>query len=187
MLHELSRRASVSLGGAVTEKTYAEAVTQAFGSQCAYCSKLLEHDRVVIEHLEGMNRFRLGLHLPGNVALSCMQCNREKRRDDQQEESHLADTGWAAFLAHNGTRCPSGCKTCDYWNKVWPEPEQKLLRLLEAHQRIEAFRTPFFRFTDWIVRAKPLIRQEVERMYRECQNFATQSIDDAVSRLPVSF
>ncbi len=57
---------------------YAEAVEAAFGSDCCYCQQPLEKDRASVEHLEGMNRFRLGLHIPGNVILACKRCNGEK-------------------------------------------------------------------------------------------------------------
>jgi hypothetical protein len=61
-----------------------------------------------------MNRFRVGLHVPGNVAVACRRCNSEKRRDDQKVALILATTGWESFLAHDGTRCAAVCKTCSY-------------------------------------------------------------------------
>jgi hypothetical protein len=172
------------LGGSVNDDDYGAAVSGAFGSQCAYCGKTLERDRAVIEHLEGMNRFRLGLHLPGNVALSCVRCNREKRRDDQQENSPLASTGWEAFLSHNGQRCASACKTCLYWSSVWEDSNERTENLMAAVLRIQTFREPFARFVDWNAKARPLICREVEQMYRDCQVFAKQEIERLLSKLP---
>ncbi len=185
MLHEVSRKAATALGGSVYDADYAAAVLHAFGPHCAYCGKTLENDRAVVEHLEGMNRIRLGLHLPGNVALACVQCNREKRRDDQSENSPLADTGWQAFLAHNGQHCPPECLTCGYWSRVWPDPKAQQQNLCAAQDRLQAFRAPFARFIDWNAKARPLLRAEVEQMYRDCQAFARAEIDRLISKLPL--
>src|ERR1022692_400070 len=73
-LHDLSRKICASLELSVTDARYAEAVEAAFGSNCCYCYQPLERDRTSVEHLEGMNRFRLGLHVPGNVILACKRC-----------------------------------------------------------------------------------------------------------------
>ena len=93
-LHDLSRKVNSSLGANVTDIRYADAVTAAFGNSCCYCSRSLEHDRAAVEHLDGMNRFRVGLHIQGNVIVACKRCNGEKRRDDQPRELSLAESGW---------------------------------------------------------------------------------------------
>src|SRR5690242_21931812 len=89
-LHEISRRAVGEIGLSVTDAEYAQAVVNTFGDHCAYCGTVLENDRVAIEHLDGMNRFRAGLHLPGNVVVACRRCNSEKRRDDSHKALVLA-------------------------------------------------------------------------------------------------
>src|SRR6266446_4664264 len=79
-LHDLSRKICASLKLSVTDGQYAEAVEAAFGSNCCYCYQALEKDRTSVEHLEGMNRFRLGLHIPGNVILACKRRRKASRR-----------------------------------------------------------------------------------------------------------
>src|SRR6187431_2662188 len=101
LLHDISRRFAQFTKQSVADASYAKAVTAAFGNSCLYCGRLLEYDRSAVEHLEGMNRFRLGLHIPGNVAVACVKCNREKRRDDQLSHLTLAQSGWESFLSHN--------------------------------------------------------------------------------------
>lgn len=92
-LHEVSRRACEAGGESVSNSDYRAAVVNAFGHCCLYCNRELEHDRAAVEHLDGMNRFRVGLHVPGNVAVACRRCNSEKRRDDQKPVLHLAPNG----------------------------------------------------------------------------------------------
>jgi len=70
-LHELSRRLSAEVGGGVTDPEYTRAVAETFGTGCAYCDRPLEPDRASVEHLDGMNRHRVGLHVAGNVVVSC--------------------------------------------------------------------------------------------------------------------
>jgi len=117
-LHEISRRLASGLDFGVTDPNYAFAVFKAFGNACCYCGRALESDRAAVEHLDGMNRFRVGLHIPGNVIVSCTRCNREKRRDDSTPKLVLADSGWESFLSHDSTRCVAGCNSCAYWNSV---------------------------------------------------------------------
>src|SRR5438105_3056029 len=113
-LHGVSRKISASLEVNVTDLRYTDSVVARFSINCCYCGKPLEHDRASVEHPDGMNRFRAGLHIPGNVILACKKCNNEKRRDDQLRELKLADSGWASFLSHDSTHCGHGCKTCTY-------------------------------------------------------------------------
>ena len=124
-LHELSRKISNALQLSVTDAAYGQAVTAAFGSACCYCGRELEMVRAAVEHLDGMNRFRLGLHIPGNVIVACKSCNCEKRRDDQLVELVLAESGWESFLSHQSVRCTSNCKNCSYWHRVWPDAVQR--------------------------------------------------------------
>src|ERR1035437_7826178 len=83
-LHDLSRKICASLKLSITDAQYAEAVEAAFGSNCGYCYRPLEKDRTSVEHLEGMNRFRLGLHITGNVILACKR----------GKEKSVATTNW---------------------------------------------------------------------------------------------
>jgi hypothetical protein len=102
LLHEVSRKICGSLKLNVSDSDYIEAVVQRFGDCCCYCERPLENDRAAVEHLDGMNRFRAGLHIPGNVTVSCKKCNNEKRRDDQRPELVLANSGWESFRLGRG-------------------------------------------------------------------------------------
>ena len=97
-LHEISRRITSNEGLRVTDQAYVNAVTETFGANCTYCQGPLELNRSAVEHLDGMNRFRAGLHIPGNVTVACVTCNREKRRDDQLKTLRLAESGWESFV-----------------------------------------------------------------------------------------
>ena len=81
-LHELSRRISENWAVKVDGEEYEELVRRWFNNLCPYCSRNLADTVSVIEHLDGMNRYRAGLHAPGNVLVACKKCNSEKRRDD---------------------------------------------------------------------------------------------------------
>ena len=125
LLHDVSRKISLKLGMSVTDASYANAVQEAFGANCCYCRSALEKDRAAVEHLEGMNRFRLGLHIPGNVIVACKRCNGEKRRDDQLKILTLAESGWESFLSHDSTRCGDNCTNCRYWKTIWPDAAER--------------------------------------------------------------
>lgn len=90
-LHDVSRKACVAGGMSVTAPRYAESVLASFGRSCMYCSGELERDRASVEHMNGMNRVSVGLHVPGNVAMACKRCNNAKRQDDQLQP--LAENG----------------------------------------------------------------------------------------------
>ena len=186
-LHDLSRKVCASLELSVTDPLYADAVQAAFGDNCCYCSQPLEKDRISVEHLEGMNRFRLGLHIPGNVIVACRRCNGEKRRDDQLDRLTLAECGWESFLSHDSTRCSAACKTCRYWGMVWPDPTERAENLKEARQRILAFRSQYPEPLLWGRSARAFLRQTVDSLYRSCQEFATgqirTTVDEAFSSL----
>lgn len=186
-LHEVSRRACLAGGMTVSTPGYLEAVINAFGHRCLYCGRDLEHDRAAVEHLDGMNRLRVGLHIPGNVAVSCRWCNSEKRRDDQKSTLVLAESGWESFLSHDGSRCISSCNTCAYWTAVWPDSSLRAQSLLQSADRIRKFRTAFRRFVQWSDRNRPAIQSRVEGLYRLCQEFATTEIDKLTSELNFDF
>ncbi len=186
-LHEVSRRACLAGGMTVSTPGYLEAVVDVFGHRCLYCGRDLEHDRAAVEHLDGMNRLRVGLHVPGNVAVSCRRCNSEKRRDDQKSKLILADSGWESFLSHDGNRCISSCNTCAYWTTVWPDSSIRAHSLLQSADRIRKFRTSFLRFVRWAEKNRPAIQNRVEGLYRLCQEFATNEIDKLTSELNFDF
>ncbi len=179
-LHDLSRKVNASRGANVTDVAYSAAVTAAFGNICCYCNRSLEHDRAAVEHLDGMNRFRVGLHIQGNVIVACKRCNGEKRRDDQLRELTLADSGWESFLSHDSTRCPALCKSCEYWKALLPDDAQRVDSLKAARSRIQDFQESYPEALGWSRRAKPALRQTLDTVYRECQEFATVRIRKAV-------
>lgn len=179
-LHDLSRKIVATTRLAVTDVKYANDVEAAFGDRCCYCSRHLEADRVAIEHLEGMNRFRLGLHIPGNVLLACKRCNAEKRRDDQLGHLALAASGWESFLSHDSSRCGSACKSCEYWRQIWPNANARGQQMTDARDRIVAFRSRYSESLRWTGGASGSLRPVVDSLYRNCQKFATDEIKKTV-------
>ena len=93
-LHELSRKICREWGLRVDGEEYGKLVRLRLGNCCPYCLRTLQDTTSVIEHLDGMNRYRTGLHIPGNVLVSCRKCNSEKRRDDGRKTLVLAECGW---------------------------------------------------------------------------------------------
>lgn len=186
-LHEISRRACEAGGMSVSSPDYLDSVIKAFGHRCLYCHRELEHDRAAVEHLDGMNRFRIGLHVPGNVAVACRRCNSEKRRDDQKPVLRLASNGWDSFLSHDASRCEANCKTCSYWASVWPDASRRHELLQQARSNIEDFRRPFSKYITWSDHAKAAIQTRVENLYRSCQVFATEEIEKLTSELDFNF
>lgn len=175
LLHEISRRVISCVGMSATDLAYAQRVVSAFGEKCAYCQRILEADRAAIEHLEGMNRFRIGLHVPGNVVVACKKCNNSKRLDDQRPVLLLAETGWESFLSHNGQRCAVGCKICLYWQSVWPESVMRTKMLATKH-KIAEFRLEYAASSDWSARARVCLKEKINALYRECQESANSQI-----------
>lgn len=178
-LHEVSRKVAGDIGLSVADPGYTRAVEQEFGGHCCYCGRILESDRASVEHPDGMNRFRAGLHIPGNVLVSCKKCNNEKRRDDQLHELKLAKTGWESFLSHDGTKCGAYCKTCAYWSSIWPD-EIKAQNLKAARQKILGFRARYRKSIKLNRQAHDSLRRELDKIYRECQSFAADRIKEAV-------
>lgn len=184
-LHEVSRKACAAGGMFVSDPLYAKTVIEAFGQDCLYCGRQLENDRAPVEHLNGMNRFSVGLHVPGNVAMSCKRCNNEKRRDDQK--LYLADNGWESFLSHDGNHCIQGCKTCLYWRSIWPDLEVRQKSLAAARDRVLQFQIPYHRFVHWSAGARNSLRQKIETLYRDCQRFATDEISKLSAGVNLEF
>ncbi len=182
-LHEVSRKLSSTVELTVGSPKYSADVLAAFGLNCCYCGRVLEHDRTAVEHLDGMNRFRAGLHIPGNVVVSCKKCNNEKRRDDQLRELKLADTGWESFLCHDWTKCDAACKTCTYWKSLWPEEDTRISSLSLARTRLLAFRGQHREAIELSRRIQPALHEELEKIYRECQIFATSRIKGSVDQV----
>ena len=110
---------------------------------------------------------------------SCKKCNNEKRRDDQLHEPTLAKTGWESFLSHDGTKCGGHCKTCAYWKTIWPD-ETRADNLKVARRKILGFRARYKRSIELNHKAHHSLRQELDKIYRECQSFATDRIQKAV-------
>lgn len=182
-LHEVSRKLCNKLGLNVADPRYTEAVFKNFGENCCYCEKHLENDRAAVEHLDGMNRLRFGLHVPGNVVVACTRCNREKRRDDSNPKLKLAGTGWESFLSHNSLDCSDSCNNCLYWTKIWQEPEERNLKLKTALKKIRSFRTGYANFINLNARVRTLLAIEIETIYRDCQDFSTSRIKKAVEEV----
>jgi hypothetical protein len=126
-LHELSRRISQNWPIKVDGEQYEELVRRLFNNLCPYCGRGLTDAASVIEHLDGMNRYRAGLHVPGNVLVACRGCNSEKRRDDSLRVLLLAGSGWESFLSHDGTRCATSCLTCLYWKSIWKDEAERTI------------------------------------------------------------
>jgi hypothetical protein len=141
---------------------------------------VLEEDRAAVEHLQGMNRFRLGLHIPGNVIVACKRCNGEKRRDDQMPKLKLAETGWESFLNHDSTRCDLGCKTCSRWAALWPDLHERIENLGKTREKIKTFRARYPEALEWSSRIQDSLPHTVEALYRDCQRFAEEQIDKIV-------
>ena len=185
-LHDVSRKACAAGGMTVSDTRYTDSVVAAFGHACLYCGKELTDSVVpVVEHLNGMNRISVGLHVPGNVAIACKACNNQKRNDDQK--LLLAENGWESFLSHDGSQCAKECKTCSYWGKVWPEEATKLHSLAEARQRVLAFQSPYKQFIIWSSGAKETLRVKIEMLYRDCQRFADEEIKKLVAEANLDF
>jgi hypothetical protein len=175
-LHELSRAIAEDWPIKVSDEEYGTKVREWFKNACPYCSCELAVASPVVEHLDGMNRYRAGLHAPGNVLVACRKCNNEKRRDDSAKDLFLATTGWESFLSHDATRCPATCLTCEYWKSIWPDEAERALRLSENLQRLRAFRGAFPEFEKVIPSLKQTLPGMLTKLYTDCQGFAEKEI-----------
>ncbi|HEY2392497.1 MAG TPA: HNH endonuclease signature motif containing protein [Candidatus Angelobacter sp.] len=188
-LHELSRKISQNWPVKVDGEEYEKLVRERFDHHCPYCSCDLTNTEFGVEHLDGMNRYRAGLHVPGNVLVACRRCNSEKRRDDSLRILTLAGSGWESFLSHDGTRCAASCHTCLYWESIWNDGTERILRLNENLQRIRSFRSlfpEFERVLPSLMETQPVL---LSKLYADCQAFAQLEIKtlldgvDPVSKL----
>ncbi len=175
-LHELSRRISENWPIKVDGQEYEQLVRKSFNNRCPYCSRNLADTASVIEHLDGMNRYRAGLHAPGNVLVACRKCNSEKRRDDSLRVLLLAKSGWESFLSHDGTRCAASCLTCQYWKSVWEDETDRRLRLSENLERVRSFRGAFSEFEKILPSLTETLPELLTKLYSDCQTFAETEI-----------
>lgn len=181
-LHELSRRISQKWPLKVDGEEYGELVRDLFKNRCPYCSSDLTDTLSVIEHLDGMNRYRAGLHVPGNVLVACRRCNSEKRRDDSQKVLSLATSGWESFLSHDGARCGESCLTCRYWRSVWEDGAERTARLAENRERIRSFRHGFSEFEHILPSLARTLPVLLTKLYADCQTFAEAEIMSLLER-----
>jgi hypothetical protein len=124
-----------------------------------------------------MNRYRAGLHIPGNVLVACKKCNSEKRRDDSRKALTLANSGWESFLSHDGSRCDGSCLTCAYWRALWPDEIERKTRLSENVARIRDFRRDFPDFEHVLPRLAERLPELLTKLYSDCQSFAEREIN----------
>jgi len=175
-LHDLSRRLAQKWSVKVDSLEYENAVRAQFDNRCPYCSRDLSEKVAVVEHLDGMNRYRAGLHVPGNVLIACKDCNGEKRRDDSAKRLSLGTFGWESFLSHDGSRCPEACATCGYWAKIWPDPIDRRSRLLTNVEKIRKFRHDFPDFEKMLPFLMNTLPDLLTKLYADCQQFAANEI-----------
>jgi hypothetical protein len=175
-LHELSRRISRNWDLRVDGEEYERLARQWFDNKCPYCHCGLGATESVIEHLDGMNRYRAGLHVPGNVLVACRRCNGEKRRDDSLRVLLLAESGWASFLSHDGTRCSGVCLTCQYWQRVWADEVERKEQLAGNLERIRSFRAAFSGFERILPELRETLPGLLTKLYSDCQAFAESEI-----------
>jgi len=186
-LHELSRRLSQDWPIKVDSEEYEHRVRKLFNNRCPYCSRDLANTASVIEHLDGMNRYRVGLHVPGNVLLACRRCNIGKRRDDSLGILSLANSGWESFLSHDGSRCEVACLTCLYWQSVWKDGTERKLRLAENLERIRSFRRVFLEFEKVLPLLKGSLPELSAKLYSDCQAFAETEIKNLLGKAHLAF
>jgi hypothetical protein len=123
-----------------------------------------------------MNRYRAGLHVAGNVLVACRKCNGEKRRDDSAKTLSLAESGWASFLSHDGTRCAPSCLTCTYWSSIWKDEMERRTRLRENSERIRSFRAAFPELEQVLPVIREALPELLTKLYSDCQSFAEKEI-----------
>jgi hypothetical protein len=175
-LHEFSRSISLDWPIKVDGQEYERLVRECFDNRCPYCHQSLVETTAVIEHLDGMNRYRAGLHVPGNVLVACGKCNSEKRRDDAKKTLSIAASGWESFLSHNGTHCDASCRTCQYWEKQWGDQSERNIQLNESLERIRQFRSRFSEFQSVLPDLIETLPVMLTKLYSDCQSFAENEI-----------
>lgn len=185
-LHELSRKVGRGWRIRIDGSEYESLVRDHFSGRCPYCSRQLDDAAAVIEHLDGMNRQRAGLHLPGNVLVACRKCNSEKRRDDAAGALSLASSGWESFLLHDGTRCNTTCATCQYWLKMWPDENVRRLQMSENIERIRSFRRKFPELESVLQTLREVLPSLLGKLYTDCQLFAEREIKSLLEKFEES-
>lgn len=186
-LHELSRKVSQDWPTRVDSEQYEQLVRARFNNLCPYCSRDLASTASVIEHLDGLNRYRAGLHVAGNVLVACKECNGEKRRDDSKRTLTLAKSGWESFLSHDGSRCDAACATCKYWQRIWNDQQQRRLKLGENLERIRLFRREFPEFEDALSKLGGKLPDLLTKVYTDCQVFAEREITSLMAKFDETF
>lgn len=181
-LHELSRKVGQHWPIKVDSEEYERIVRECFSNKCPYCSCDLAKVACVIEHLDGMNRCRAGLHVAGNVLVACRRCNNEKRRDDSLKTLSLADSGWESFLSHDGNRCAASCLTCRYWKSIWEDDSERRSHLSENLERIRFFRSTFVEFEQALPSLMRMLPPLLTKLYSDCQAFAETEMRSLVER-----
>jgi hypothetical protein len=129
-----------------------------------------------------MNRYRAGLHVPGNVLVACRRCNSEKRRDDSLKVLSLANSGWESFLSHEGTRCAPSCLTCRYWGSIWKDETERRVRLTESLERVRSFRRAFPEFEQVLPLLAETLPMLLTKLYSDCQTFAETEIKSLLEK-----
>jgi hypothetical protein len=175
-LHALSRKISQNWPLKVDGEQYEALVRKFFNNQCPYCCRDLLGAICVIEHLDGMNRYRAGLHVPGNVLVACKRCNDEKRRDDSKKILVLAESGWESFLSHDGVRCVQPCPTCSYWASIWENEIERKGKLAHNLERLRAFRRSFLELGEVLPSLAESLPTLLIKLYADCQSFAESEI-----------
>jgi len=176
-LHMLSRKLCEAWQLKIEDESYLAKVEEIFENRCPYCRAVLNKTNVIVEHPDGMNRLRAGLHVPGNVLLACRPCNSEKRRDDSLRALTLAQTGWESFLSHDGTRCDPSCRTCAYWKQLWPDLDLRKSELQQNTARISQFRATYSEFERVLPYLKEHLPHYLAILYKDCQTFADSRIE----------
>jgi len=115
--------------------------------------------------------------------VACRRCNGEKRRDDAVKTLSLADSGWASFLSHDGTRCALSCPTCRYWSIVWEDAAERRARLGESSERIRLFRGAFPEFERILPSVRETLPGLLAKLYADCQSFAETEIRSLLAKL----
>ena len=84
------------------------------------------------------------------------------------------------FLSHNTSGCASDCNSCGYWSRLWPDAVDRISKLNTARDRIAAFRKNYLPYLELNSKARAVLGQEIDAIYRDCQEFATTRIKEAV-------
>ena len=95
-LHEMSRRISQGWQIKVDGEEYERLVRERFGNRCPYCSCELTEPNSLIEHLDGMNRYRAGL--------TCRATSWSRARDATAKSAGTTHWKFSRLLSQDGNR-----------------------------------------------------------------------------------